>query len=307
MSLYVLKRLLLTIPTLLVVTVIVFGLVRLAPGSPVDLLVPPGSPKQAKEDAIKRLGLDQPVSTQYFIYVGNLFRGDLSRSVINLQPVTALIAQRAGLSAVLGLSALAVSYLIAVPLGMIGAMYQNRWPDQASSTVAMLGMAIPNFFLGVLMVLLFAYYWRLFPVSGYGTWQHLVLPVLTLAAEGVAVSARMVRTAMLEVLRQDFIKVLRAKGLPGWAVIWIHAFKNSLLPTISVFGLRMGWLLSGAVVVEIVFGLPGIGRLLVDSILMRDYPVIQGLTLLLSAFVILSSVLADMLYALADPRIRSSG
>ena len=300
---YVARKLLITVPLLLFISIAVFAIIHLAPGDPVSLTVNPGAPQSVFAAQRMRLGLDKPLPVQYLYFVGRVFHGDFGQSVLTGANVTTLIGQRLPNTLELGVAALLLSYLIALPLGVVAAMRRGRLADHGAMTVAHIGMGVPDFWLGIMLVLLFSLYLGWLPSSGNDSPRSLILPAIALSAQGVAISARVMRSAMLEVLGQDFVRTLRAKGLPERAVLG-HALRNALLPSISLFGLRLGWLIGGAVIVETVFAWPGVGRLLVDSVLHRDYPVVQGVAFLLGASVILANLLGDVLYAIANPRVR---
>jgi ABC-type dipeptide/oligopeptide/nickel transport system permease component len=300
---YIARKLLITIPLLLFISIAVFAIIHLAPGDPVSLTVNPGAPQSVFAAQRVRLGLDKPLPIQYFFFVGRVLHGDFGQSVLTGANVTTLIGQRLPNTLELGVAALLLSYLIAMPLGVVAALRRGKLADHGAMTVAHVGMGVPDFWLGIMLVLLFSLYLGWLPSSGNDSPRSLILPTIALSAQGVAISARVMRSAMLEVLGQDFVRTLRAKGLPERAVLG-HALRNALLPSISLFGLRLGWLIGGAVIVETVFAWPGVGRLLVDSVLHRDYPVVQGVAFLLGTSVILANLLGDVLYALANPRVR---
>jgi peptide/nickel transport system permease protein len=300
---YVARKLLITIPLLLFISIAVFAIIHLAPGDPVSLTVNPGAPQSVFAAQRVRLGLDKPLPIQYLFFIGRVLHGDVGQSVLTGANVTTLIGQRLPNTLALGVAALLLSYLIAMPLGVVAALRRGKLADHGAMTVAHVGMGVPDFWLGIMLVLLFSLYLGWLPSSGNDSPRSLILPTIALSAQGVAISARVMRSAMLEVLGQDFVRTLRAKGLPERAVLG-HALRNALLPSISLFGLRLGWLIGGAVIVETVFAWPGVGRLLVDSVLHRDYPVVQGVAFLLGTSVILANLLGDVLYALANPRVR---
>jgi ABC-type dipeptide/oligopeptide/nickel transport system permease component len=300
---YVARKLLITIPLLLFISIAVFAIIHLAPGDPVSLTVNPGAPQSVFAAQRVRLGLDKPLPIQYLLFIGRVLHGDFGQSVLTGANVTTLIGQRLPNTLALGVAALLLSYLIAMPLGVVAALRRGKLADHGAMTVAHVGMGVPDFWLGIMLVLLFSLYLGWLPSSGNDSPRSLILPTIALSAQGVAISARVMRSAMLEVLGQDFVRTLRAKGLPERAVLG-HALRNALLPSISLFGLRLGWLIGGAVIVETVFAWPGVGRLLVDSVLHRDYPVVQGVAFLLGTSVILANLLGDVLYALANPRVR---
>lgn len=303
MAQYLIRRLLMLIPMLLIISAIVFGAIRLIPVDPAELVVGPYASAEQRELARQKLGLDKPIPVQYVAYLGSALQGDLGRSLKSGKEVTLLIRDTLPNTLLLGVVALAIAYLVAVPMGVMAAVRQNTILDQLAMGFAMLGIAVPHFWLGLILILVFAVSLHWLPATGSGTPQHLILPALTLGLEGTALTARMTRSSMLEVLRQDYVRAARAKGLREQQVVYLHALKNALIPIISLLGLRMGWLVGGAVIVETVFAWPGMGRLLVDGILTRDYPVVQGVLVMLGASVLIANLIADGLYTLADPRI----
>jgi ABC-type dipeptide/oligopeptide/nickel transport system permease component len=273
-------------------------------GDPVELYVGPTAPQSVQVLARHELGLDQPLATQYFLFLGRAVRGDFGESIIYREGVTQLILSRLPATLLLGGTALLLSYLLAIPLGILAAARRNTWADLSITGGALLAMAVPNFWLALLLVLVFGVDLGWLPVSGYGNFNNLILPVLALAAEGTGLSLRLMRSSMIEVLRQDYIRTLRSKGLRRWRILGVHAFKNALISTITLLGLRLGMIIGGAIVIENIFGWPGIGKLLVSSATQADFPVVQGLTLMLAAAAIGANVLADILYAVIDPRVR---
>jgi len=286
-------------------SVVIFYALRTAPGGPSGGgVLNPLSSQEVRQAYEKRLGLDRPVYEQYFVYVDHMAHGDLGESLVNGSPITDLLLTHARNSLLLGLTALAISYLIAIPLGVLAAVKRNTWIDQLAMGGAILGMGVPNFWLALILIYFFSLQWGLRPSAGCCSPTQLIMPALVLAAEGTAVTTRMVRSSMLEHLREDFVRALRAKGLPEWQVIGRHVLRNALIPVISLSGLRLGWLVGYALIVETIFRWPGVGYLLVDSVLRRDYPVAQFFSLLLIFFVLLANWLADIGYGLANPRIR---
>ena len=292
------------IPILVGMTIIVFLILHLAPGDPVDLIVGPNVTPEVYENIRDKLGLNQPLVIQYFKFVTNLMKGDLGISILQQRPVADIIREHFPITLELGVVSLLISFGIAIPAGIIAAVKRNSWPDYICMTGALVGMSMPTFWFGLLLLYFFAYRFRLFPISGYGTWKHLVLPAITMGLTDAAVTARMVRSSMLEVVRQDYIRTARSKGLHERVVINQHALKNALIPIITLLGLRIGWILGGSVILEIVFSRPGLGRLIVDAIFARDYPVVQGAMVVLTSSIILGNILADILYAVVDPRIK---
>jgi peptide/nickel transport system permease protein len=301
---YLVRRIVLLVPMFFIISGIVFWAIRMIPVDPTTLVLGPFATPDQKSYATHKLGLDRPVYVQYVLYLETAAEGDLGQSVRSGKPVSALIEHALPNTLLLGLVALVVAHLIAVPMGVLAAVKQNSIVDQATMGFAMIGMAVPVFWLGLLLVLVFSVQLNWLPAIGSGTWRNVVLPATTLGLEGTALTARMTRSATLEVLRQDYIRVARAKGLAERSVISLHAFRNALIPVISLLGLRLGWIVGGSVIVEQIFAWPGMGRLLVESILNRDYPVVQAVLILLGMCVIFASLLADVLYAVVDPRVR---
>lgn len=301
---YVIRKLILMIPVLFGLTIIVFMMLHLAPGDPVDLIVGPNATPEVYENVKRSLGLDKPLLVQYFSFLGNVLSGDLGTSILQNRPVIEIIAERFPVTFVLGISALLVSFAIAIPIGIIAAVKRNTVVDYISMTAALLGISMPTFWFGLLLLYFLAYKLGWFPISGYGTFKHLVLPTITVGLTDAAVTARMVRSSMLEVIRQDYIRTARAKGLSEKVVIYKHALKNALIPVITLLGMRIGWIFGGSVIIETVFSIPGIGRLMVDAIFARDYPVVQGSMLILTASVLIGNLIADILHSVVDPRIK---
>jgi len=299
---YIFKKLLMMIPILLGLTIILFLILHLAPGDPVHLVVGPNVTPEVYENVRRSMGLDRPLIIQYFDYLSNLVKGDLGSSILQHRPVADIVLERFPITIGLGVRALLLSFLIAV--GIIAAVNRNKSADFIAMTFALVGISMPTFWFGIILLYFFAYKLGLFPISGYGTWKHLVLPVITMGLTDAAVIARMMRSSMLEVIGQDYIRTARAKGLREKVVTNKHALKNALIPVITLLGMRMGWIIGGSVTLEIIFSIPGLGRTMVDSIFSRDYPVVQGSVLILATSVMISNLIADILYALVDPRIR---
>lgn len=291
---------------LVISSIIVFYSLRFAPGDPSGVALNPAALAEVREAYRERLGLNNPVYTQYFHYLGNLVRGDLGVSIINGAHITDMLREYGKNSLILGVSATAVTYLLGVPLGMLAAARRNTWLDSLISGLAAIGMGIPNFWLALLLIYAFSAQLKWLPTSGTGSWKHLIMPTIVLAAEGIAVTVRMMRSSMLEQMGQDFVRTHRAKGLSDWVVIGRRVSRTALIPVISLAGLRLGWLIGYALIVETIFRWPGVGYLLVDSVLRRDYPVAQFFSLLLVFMVLVSNLLADIAYGIADPRIRFS-
>lgn len=301
---YVFRRLAFAIPVIIFISIVAFLMVRLAPGSPVYKLVNPRLGKEAIEQKKRELGLDRPIYVQYFLYMKRLATGDLGKSIYTNQEITSLIAERITNTAVLGVTGLSLAFIIGVPVGLLAATHKGGVMDLISMTTALVGIALPRFWLGLLLILAFAVNLRWLPASGYGDIKHLVLPAITLALSVIAYVARVSRSSILEILTKDFVTTARAKGVSEKWVLYKHTLRNALNPVIAMFGLQFGWLLGGAVVVEYVFSRPGLGRLMINSIYTRDYPVVQALIVLLGISVILGNIFGDILLAFTDPRIR---
>ncbi len=307
MASYLARRTGYTLLILAISSVVIFYALRSAPGGPSGGgVLNPLASQEIRQAYDHRMGLDQPVYTQYFIYLRHLATGDLGSSLVNGTPITELLANHARNSLVLGLTALAISYLIAIPLGVLAAVKRNTWIDQLAMGGAILGVGIPNFWLALILVYFFSLRLGLLPSAGCCDPPQLILPALVLAAEGTAVTVRMTRSSMLEHLHEDYVRALRAKGLPEWQVVIRHVLRNALIPVISLSGLRLGWLVGYALIVETIFRWPGVGYLLVDSVLRRDYPVAQFFSLLLIFFVLLANWLVERLWATRPSRWRDA-
>jgi len=301
---YFARRMLLAIPTLIFVSILVFSMVHLVPGDPARLMVNPKLGEAAIQAKRHELGLDRPLYIQYLLFMKRLLTGDLGRSLYSHEKISTLILQRLPNTVILTLTGLFFSFLSAIPLGAIAAIHRGEAPDYVFMSIALLGVAMPQFWLALLLILLFAVKLGWFPAAGYGDLKHLLLPAIAVGVSGSAIIARVLRSSMLESLSKDFITTARAKGLSERVVIYKHALRNALNPVIALFGLNVGWLVGGAVVVEYVFNRPGIGRLLVQSIYARDYPVIQVLLLMIASSVTLANLSGDILLALVNPKIR---
>jgi len=305
---FIARRLLLAVPVFVGVTVVTFALMQIVPGDPVALLM---EEKMATIDpAAARIirakwGLDDPVPIQYLKFLRNAVRGDLGISYRTDRDVTTSILERVPATAKLAAAALVLAILIGVSMGIVAALRQNTFFDSASIMLATVGVSIPNFWLGLLLIYLLAVEWRWLPPSGYGPpYPYLIMPAVTLGTGLSAVIARLTRSSMLEVIRQDYVRTARAKGLPDRRVIMTHALRNAAIPIVTVVGVQMSGLLSGAVITERVFSWPGVGRLLLDSISVRDLPMVQGCVLLIATVFIGLNLLVDLSYAVLDPRIK---
>jgi peptide/nickel transport system permease protein/oligopeptide transport system permease protein len=301
---YTVRRVLVALPAILGVIVIVFAMVRLAPGDPALLLAGEFADQATVERVRERFGLDRPMHEQFIAFVGNLAQGDLGRSTRTNRPVVEDLATFFPNTLELALGGILVAILIGIPAGVISAVRRNTWVDAVVTFLALLGVSMPVFWFGLLAILFFSVNLGWFPVAGRGTLSHLVLPAITLGVSSTAIIARMTRSSMLEVLDQDYVRTARAKGVLRSSVVVKHALRNALVPVVTVGGLEFGRLMAGAVLTETVFTWPGIGRLLVDSILARDYPVVQGAVLVIATAFIFVNLLVDLVYGLIDPRIR---
>lgn len=301
---FLIQRLLSLIPVFLAVSLVIFMIVHLVPGDPIENLLQIGSSPEQREIVAASYGLDKPLILQYLIWLQKAFSGDLGEAIILRQPVASLIAQNLPHSLILGVSALTFSTLVGVAAGALAAIFRDSWVDRAVMATILLGSTIPSFWLGLLMILLFAVQLGWFPVSGAKTWSALVLPILTIGIAGVALVARVTRVSMADVARRDFVIMLHAKGLPSWRIQLRHVLRHALLPVLTILSLRIGWILGGAVTVEYVFARPGLGTLLITSLNQRDYPVVQGCLLMLAMAVMLGTLLGDVIQAAMDPRLR---
>jgi peptide/nickel transport system permease protein len=300
---YVAKRLLLSIPVILGVAFLVFAMVRIIPGDPARIIAGEAATQEVVEGLRKDLGLDRPLLEQFATFLGSLARGDFGRSIRSRAPVSEELRARIPNTLQLTGAALLVAVIVGVGAGVVSAIRPYSLLDAGVMLVALAGLSMPVFWSGLMLILVFAVYLGWLPAVGTGSIQHLILPSITLGMATAAIIARMTRSSMLEVLRSDYIRTARAKGAQERAVINRHALRNALIPVITVVGLQMGTLLSGAVLTESVFAWPGIGRLLVDGILSRDYPIVQAAVLVVALAFVLVNLIVDMLYAAVDPRI----
>ncbi|MBA2246986.1 MAG: ABC transporter permease [Chloroflexia bacterium] len=299
------RRVMQAIPVLLGISVFTFLMLHLVPGDPVTAIA---GDKPLTDERIAQIrhqyGLDRPLWVQYADYMGGVLRGDLGSGLHSQRPVADSIREALWPTVQLTLAGLVVAVLLGVALGILAAMFHNSWVDSSAMALALLGVSMPVFYLGLLLLFAFSFHFHLFPATGLGGWQHLVLPAVTVGFASSAYVARLVRSSMLEVLRQDYIVTARAKGLVERFVVTRHALKNALIPTITYLGLQLAGLLSGAVVTEMVFSRPGLGRVAVSAISNRDYPLIQGTVLVTAGIYVLVNLVVDLLYGIIDPRIR---
>ncbi len=312
MSAYLLRRVLAVIPVMVVVVTIVFLLIHLIPGDPVSVMLGPDATPAQIEGTRQALGLDRPVHEQLFTFYARVLRGDLGHSYFLDRPVTTALAERAEPTIVLTLCALLVAVAIGVPSGIVAAAHRGSVWDRGLMFLSLLGVCVPGFWLSLNFIFLFAVRLGWLPAAGYASiWvdpraalTYMVLPAVSLGFNQSALIARISRSCMLEVLQQDYIRTARAKGLAPRVVTYIHAFRNALVPVVAVIGITTAILIGGAVVTEIVFNIPGLGRLIISAILRRDYPVVQGVVLVTAAAYVIINLLVDLLYAFIDPRIR---
>jgi len=285
------------------VSTVVFVVMRLS-GDPVPLLLPPDAPRSEYERVARELGTDRPLPVQYGVFLGNALRGDFGRSIHFREPAVRVVVGYLPATAELGLTAFALALLIAIPIGLLSAVRRNSLVDQAAMAAALVGQSAPTFFVGIFLILIVSLKAGWLPTSGRGDWTHLVLPAVTLGAFAMASIARLTRSAMLEVLRADYVRTARAKGLREQAVVIKHALRNAAIPIVTITGLQFGTLLGGAVVTETVFAWPGIGRLAIQSIYNRDYPVVQCVVFLSALLFIVINLTVELIYGVLDPRIR---
>jgi peptide/nickel transport system permease protein len=302
---YLGQRVVSTIPVLLGVSLLVFSMLQLVPGDPVQLML---SEFQTTPEQVARLRsqlhLDDPLPVQFGRFVWDALHGDLGTSIRTHRPVTQEIADNFPSTLQLALAGLVVAAVVGIGLGIVAATHQQSWVEVVSMLIALLGVSMPSFWLGLLLIFAVSLQLRALPATGAGDLQHLILPAITLGLGAAAILARLTRSSMLEVLRQEYVTTARAKGLREWAVIGRHALKNALIPVVTIFGLQFGQLLAGTVVVETVFARPGLGRLIVDGILNKDFPMVQGVVLVVAVSYVVVNLLVDLVYAVLDPRIR---
>jgi ABC-type dipeptide/oligopeptide/nickel transport system permease component len=304
MTRYLARRLALTIPVLFGVITLVFSLIHLVPGDPAQSMLGEGATQADIERLRHQLGLDAPLSSQYVAYLSGVARGDLGQSFRTGAPVVSQLAERIPATAQLAAAAMLVAVCLAVPLGLLAAVWRGTWIDESAMAVALAGVAMPNFWLGPLLAIVFAVQLGWLPVSGRGTLANLVLPAITLGAALAAILARMTRASVLDELRELYVLAARARGASRARAILRHAFRNSLVPVVTVLGLQLGSVLTGSVITETIFAWPGVGRLLIQSINARDYPMVQGCILLIAVTYVAMNLLTDVVYGWLDPRIR---
>ena len=300
---FMVRRTCYSIITLLILSLTIFLVVRLT-GDPVTLMAEPGVRPEDLARIRVQWGLDRPWPVQYLNFVQNIFTGELGKSFNYRMPVSELYFQRLPNSLELALAATLVSLLIGVPAGLLAAVRVNGWWDNLGKVVALLGLSIPGFWMGLVLILVFSVWLELLPTSGKGDWRHLIMPAVALGWYFAAALLRLTRSSMLEVLRSEYIKLARLKGLPEYVVIAMHGFKNALVPVFTLAGINLVVMVNAAVIIEVIFAWPGIGRLLFEGIFQRDFPLVQGVTVLAGMMIVVVNLIVDTLYAYIDPRIR---
>jgi peptide/nickel transport system permease protein len=303
MARFISLRIIQAIITLIVISMVVFALAR-ASGDPVMLMAPPMATLEDIEEMKHHLGLDKSIPEQYWIFLKNLSHGDLGESIRNRQAVSKLIAERLPNTVSLGLSAIVLGILVSLILGVTAACKRGTWMDGGVKLVAILGQALPSFWLAIVAISIFAVWLDWLPTSGMGSPAHYILPVLTLSFFMLPIMTRLIRSSMLEVLDSEYIKLARIKGLSEMLVVWKHALRNAIIPLLTAAGITFGTIVTGAVVIETVFAWPGLGRLMAEAVIGRDFPIIQAAVLLVAVVVLLVNLLVDIAYAYVDPRIR---
>jgi peptide/nickel transport system permease protein len=300
---FIIRRTVYAIITLLILSLTIFLVVRLT-GDPVTLLAEPGARAEDLDRVRSEWGLNRPLPVQYLSFLHNIVTGQLGKSFNYEMPVSQLYFQRLPNSLELALAASLISFLVGIPAGLISAVRVNTAWDNLGKIVALLGLAVPGFWLGLVLILVFSVWLGWLPTSGQGGWQHLIMPALALGWYFAASLLRLTRSSMLEVLRSEYIKLARLKGLPGLAVIAMHAFKNALIPVLTLAGINLVIMINAGVIIEVIFAWPGIGRLLYEGIFQRDFPLVQGIVLLAGIMIVAINLIIDILYAYIDPRIR---
>ena len=301
---YILKRLLLLVPTVLGVVTLVFFLIHMIPGDPVEVMLGETAQHVDKEKLRSDLGLDKPVAVQYKNFIKGVFTGSLGESYFYKKGVVKIIAERIPATVELALVSMLVAVIISIPIGIISAVRRHSYIDTTSMFLSLLGVSMPNFWLGPILIIIFSIYLGIFPVSGRVGWDSIVLPAITLGTALAAMLSRMTRSSMLDVIGEEYLVAVRAKGAPQSVVIIKHALRNAMIPIITIIGLQFGSLLSGAIITENVFSWPGLGTLFIHSLQSRDYPLAQGCVLFFSFSYVIINLLTDLVYAVVDPRIR---
>jgi ABC-type dipeptide/oligopeptide/nickel transport system permease component len=300
---YIIKRLLLSIPTIFGVIFIVMLTIELVPGDPVELMLGEHATKEAVENVRTALGLDKPLLTRYFMYLKNLTKGDMGRSIRENRLVSKEISDVWPATLKLTIAAMVIALSMGVMLGIFSAIKPNSYFDGTNRIISLFGLSMPVFWIGLVMIVIFAYWLRLLPTGGTGSWKHIVLPAVTLSLPSIAMISRMTRSSLLEVLKEDYVRTARAKGLSEKVVILKHALKNALIPIVTLSGLQLGQLMGGAILTETVFAWPGLGRLMIRAIFARDYILLQGTVLVFALAFVLINLIVDLSYSFLDPRV----
>lgn len=301
---YIVKRVLQLVPVLIGVSILTFAILRAIPGDPVAVMAPPDASEEDIQALRSEFGLDQPLPVQYLVYVGNALQGNLGKSIRTRDSVSETLWRRLQFTVQLTLVSVIIGVLLGVVAGVVAATHQNTWIDNAIMVTSLTLLSIPGFWLSLMLLLLFAGTLRWLPSGGVGGPQHLVLPAIVISHGAAAVIARFTRASMLDVVRQDYVRTVRANGIREFIVVYKHALRNALNPVLTIVGLQFGFLLGGAAIIETIFALPGIGRLMVNAIFTRDYPVIQGGILFIALTFVLVNLITDLAYAVVNPRIR---
>lgn len=318
MTTYIIRRLILALIVLFIVSVLVFLAMRLLPGDPVMMYISASSSQEVSEEQLnlirKEFGLDKSLPVQYFNWIGGVLHGDFGKSILNRSPVTEEIIRRLPITAYIGALSFIIATIIGIPAGVLCAIRRGSWLDNVVTTLSNIGITVPTFWLGVILIYVFALYFRWLPVMGYTSpfdnfWmsiKQLIMPVFCLAVGPIAGNARQARSSMLEVIRKDYIRTAWAKGLKEQKIIMKHALKNGLMPVVTLSGMGVGTILGGAVLIEQVFNIPGMGRLAVTSVMNQDYPYVQAITLIMAISIVFSNLLVDITYGWLDPRVHYS-
>lgn len=316
MAAFLARRLLIAIPTIFGVTLVVFAVIQVTPGDPAAIAAGPVATDEQIEELRKTLGLDKPIIVQYFNWIGDAAQGDLGRSIQFRRPVTEEIVDKAGNTALLVFTSVAIAAVVGIALGLLSGSRPNTWTDRLSRVFGSMGISMPEFALGLLLIIIFSVELDLLPTSGMRppgalttevseVAKHLILPAVTLAVPQIAITSRLTRSSFLQVISQDYIRTARAKGLRESMVLSRHALRNIMIPLVTIVGWQLGYLLSASILVETVFGWPGLGNLMVLAVDGRDFPLLQGVTLVLALAVVLANILVDMSYGLIDPRVKA--
>ena len=305
MTTYIIKRLVQVVPVLIGITIVAFVLVRLT-GDPATIMLPPEAPAATVAAFRAEFGLDQPIYIQYLRFVGDALRGDFGRSLRYREPVGELFLERLPATLELAVGAMAIAIFVGIPVGVLSAVKRNSWLDTVTRFIALFGQAVPSFYLGLILIMIVAVQFRMLPTGGRGSMSQLILPAITLGVHLLALTARFSRGAVLDVLRQDYIRTGRAKGLSERILLSRHVMKNAMIPIVTVIGLQVGAMFSGAVVTETVFSWPGIGRLMVQAISTRDFPIVQATVMIVAVIFVVVNLIVDLTYAWLDPRIKYS-